>query len=167
MLRCNKCDKPICFQCAVRTPVGYRCKECVRGQQAVFYNGASYDLPIAAAVALILGGIAGALACAFLGFLGWFSLIAAIFAGPVAGGIIAEAVRRAVRKRRARHMKWVVAAACVAGVLLGSVLVVVVPAFAAGASLTGLDWVVSAMFFRWDVLLFAVLAASTIYTRHL
>ncbi len=31
-LRCNKCGKPICAKCAVRTPTGYRCKECVRGQ---------------------------------------------------------------------------------------------------------------------------------------
>ena len=24
-LRCNKCGKPICAKCAVRTPTGYRC----------------------------------------------------------------------------------------------------------------------------------------------
>ncbi len=30
-LRCNRCGKPICSQCAVQTPVGYRCRECVRG----------------------------------------------------------------------------------------------------------------------------------------
>ena len=56
MLRCNRCDKPICYQCAVRTPVGYRCKECVRTQQNVYYNGNSGDLLIGGAVALVLGG---------------------------------------------------------------------------------------------------------------
>ena len=35
-LRCNKCGKPICAKCAIRTPTGYRCKECVRGQQRIF-----------------------------------------------------------------------------------------------------------------------------------
>ncbi len=32
-LRCNRCGKPICPQCAVRTPVGMRCPDCagVRG----------------------------------------------------------------------------------------------------------------------------------------
>jgi DNA-directed RNA polymerase subunit RPC12/RpoP len=32
-LRCSRCGKPICPQCAVRTPVGLRCPECagVRG----------------------------------------------------------------------------------------------------------------------------------------
>ena len=24
-LRCNKCGKPICAKCAIRTPTGYRC----------------------------------------------------------------------------------------------------------------------------------------------
>src|SRR4030043_298820 len=35
-LRCKRCNKPICSSCAVLTPVGYRCRECVRGQQATF-----------------------------------------------------------------------------------------------------------------------------------
>ncbi len=32
-LRCSRCGKPICPQCAVRTPVGFRCPDCagVRG----------------------------------------------------------------------------------------------------------------------------------------
>ena len=32
-LRCNKCGRLMCTECAVLTPVGYRCRECVRGQQ--------------------------------------------------------------------------------------------------------------------------------------
>lgn len=162
MLRCNKCDKPICVQCAVRTPVGYRCRECVAGQQAIFYNGTRSDLAISGGIALLLGGIAGALAYALLGFFGWFSFIAAIFVGPIVGGIIAEVIRRAVRKRRARHMKWVTAVACAVGVLLGALLVLL-----AGLGAGALGWAVPALLMRWDVLLFAVLAASTLYTRHL
>ena len=167
MLRCNKCDKPICVQCAVRTPVGYRCKECVAGQQAIFYNGNPSDSLIAGAVALVLGAIAGALAYAFLGFFGWFSFIAAIFVGPVVGGLIAEAARRAVRKRRSRQMKWIVASACVIGILAGGLLVTVGPALGWGGAVADFTWIIPTVFLRWDVLLFAALAASTIYTRHL
>ncbi|HYN88142.1 MAG TPA: tetratricopeptide repeat protein, partial [Ardenticatenaceae bacterium] len=29
MLRCNRCGRPMCPECAVRTPVGLRCRECV------------------------------------------------------------------------------------------------------------------------------------------
>ena len=149
MLRCNRCDKPICYQCAVRTPVGYRCKECVRTQQNVYYNGNSGDLLIGGAVALVLGGIFGGLAYAFLGLIGFFSFIVAFFAGPAAGGAVAEVIRRAVKKRRTRGMKWLAAVLFVLGV------------FAAGILLQGFP----RMFVRWDVLLFIGLGASTIYAR--
>ena len=36
VLRCNRCEQPICVQCAVKTPTGYRCKQCVKTQQKVF-----------------------------------------------------------------------------------------------------------------------------------
>ena len=149
MLRCNRCDKPICYQCAVRTPVGYRCKECVRQQQNVYYNGNGGDLLIGGVVALVLGGIFGGLAYAFLGLIGFFSFIVAFFAGPAAGGAVAEVIRRAVKKRRTRGMKWLAAVLFVLGV------------FAAGILLQGFP----RMFVRWDVLLFTGLGASTIYAR--
>ncbi len=157
MLRCNRCDKLICYECAVLTPVGYRCKECVRNQQAVYYNAQPSDLPVGVAVALILGAVTGILAYAFLGAIGWFSFIVAFFAGPFVGGLIAEVIRRAVRRRRARNMKWAAAAACVIGIFLGGVIL-----FGARAGLAG---ALPVLFFRWDVLLFAGLAASTIYAR--
>lgn len=28
-LRCNRCEKPICAKCAKRTPVGFRCPDCI------------------------------------------------------------------------------------------------------------------------------------------
>jgi hypothetical protein len=34
-LRCNRCERHICTSCAVLTPTGYRCKNCVRGAQKV------------------------------------------------------------------------------------------------------------------------------------
>lgn len=149
MLRCNRCDKLICYQCAVRTPVGYRCKECVREQQNVYYNGGRSDLLIGGAIALVLGGIFGALAYAFLGLIGFFSFILAFFVGPAAGGAVAEVIRRAVKKRRTRGMKWLAAGLFLLGVLAAGVLLPGIPR----------------LFFRWDVLLFAGLAASTIYAR--
>src|SRR6266700_3112765 len=57
-LRCNKCNKPICHKCAVLTPVGYRCRECVRGQQQVFETVVWYAFGLAA---LLLGGRGGGL----------------------------------------------------------------------------------------------------------
>jgi hypothetical protein len=99
-LRCNKCGKPICSKCAVRTPVGYRCRTCVDAQQRVFYAGFRFsDYLVAAAIALPLSLATGWL----VPRLGWY----AILLGPVAGGGIAEAVRWAVNRRRGRYT-WAV-----------------------------------------------------------
>ncbi len=52
-LRCNRCDRPICSECAVLTPTGYRCKDCVRGQQRIFETAQSVDYFLAAGIALV------------------------------------------------------------------------------------------------------------------
>lgn len=159
-LRCNRCEKPICIHCAVLTEVGYRCKECVRGQQAAYYNAQPHDLPIAAGAALVLAALAGVLAYLFLGALGWFSFIGAILAGPAVGSVIVEAVRRVMRKRRARRTKPVAATMTVVGVLLGGAAIILFTW--GGVDLRGF---LAGVFFRLDVLLLAGLAASTVYTR--
>jgi hypothetical protein len=95
-LRCNHCDKPICPQCAVQTPVGYRCRECIRGHQKVFETTTAIDLSIAGGIALISVG----LATAILHFIGFWGL----FVAPVVGGGVAELIRLAVKKRRSRRL---------------------------------------------------------------
>ena len=60
MLRCNNCERPICSSCAVLTPIGYRCKECVRGQQKAFETAQTADYiltPIVAAGLSLLGSL--------------------------------------------------------------------------------------------------------------
>lgn len=159
LLRCNRCDKPICTDCAIRTPVGFRCRDCVRGQQAVYYNAQTADLPIAAVVAFVSAAVLGVLAYLLLGALGFFRLILAIFVGPTAGGLIAEAVRRAVGRRRARGMNWVAVGAAVAGMFFGSLILLVLLAGGFDARILRL------LIQRWDLLIFVGLAASTIYAR--
>ena len=104
-LRCNKCGQPICAKCAVLTPVGYRCKDCVRAQQRVFYKSFRpiYYL-LAAVVALPLGLVAGWL----IPSLGWFAVVL----GPVAGAGIAEVVRWAIQSRRGPYT-WLVVCGCI------------------------------------------------------
>jgi len=153
-LRCNKCNKPICHKCAVLTPVGYRCRECVRGQQQVFETVVWYDYIVAGVLAAVLGGLAGAL----LTRLGWFT----IFLAPVAGGAIAEIVRLAVRRRRGRNLYLVAAGAYVAGCLplfvIGLLSLFFIGNQGGGAglfTLLGLLWPV----------VYTALATSTFYTR--
>lgn len=114
-LRCNKCERYMCVDCAVQTPVGYRCKECVRGIQDKYYKASNNDYVILAAVCLALGGAAGAILQSInIGIL--FSLILGL---PVGGGI-AEVALRAIQRRRGRQSAIVAAAAAVIGGLVGA-----------------------------------------------
>ncbi len=115
-LHCNKCGKPICAKCAVLTPTGYRCKDCVRGQQKIFITAQWYDYLLGFTTAGILSFLASLLAgwVGGIGFIGWLL----IFIGaPSAGAIIAEGVRLATRKHRARSLFLTVVAAVILGAL--------------------------------------------------
>ena len=110
-LRCNRCGTPICPRCAVRTPVGFRCPDCVRAQQAIFYTAGGSDYILAGVVALTLSVGIGFV----MTFVGWFF---AIFLGPLAGGLVGEAVFRVTRRRRGRQMWLLAAGALVIGAVL-------------------------------------------------
>ncbi|MEN6481491.1 MAG: hypothetical protein ABFD29_04870 [Anaerolineaceae bacterium] len=146
LLRCNRCDRPICNECAVLTPTGYRCKECVRGQQKIFDTAKPIDYVLAVVVALVLDYIGG-----FLTFAGFFI----IFIAPVAGVIIGEAVRRIIQRRRSIRLFQATTAAVVIGGLF-HVVPTLISFFAYGnLNLFGIIWQV----------VYISMAASTVYYR--
>ena len=104
VLRCNQCDAPVCTDCVVRTPVGLRCKECIKAQQTIFFNALWYDYPLAALVALALS-VPAAFVTTLIGW--WFALIIS----PFAGALIGRAVHWATGRRRSRHT-WLIVAVC-------------------------------------------------------
>lgn len=104
-LRCNLCDMPICPKCAVHTPVGFRCKACVKDQQSGFFTARWYDYPLAAFVALGLS-IAAAMVASQAGW--WLTL----FAGSLAGGLMGKVVHVAIGRRRGRWI-WLICGACI------------------------------------------------------
>ncbi len=143
-LRCNRCNKPICTECAVQTPVGYRCRECVRGQQNKFYTASTSNVALAYAAAFACGIVLaiGAFLLGHLlgGYLGW---IAAFFAGPAVGGALAEVIWRAAGRKRSRNLDAIVTALALIPALLGVLL--------SGDILTAI--------------IFVAMAASTLYAR--
>jgi hypothetical protein len=150
MLRCARCERPICSDCAVLTPTGYRCKECIRGQQKVFETARTIDYPLAFVLA---GGLSfgGSLVAGVMGFF-------TIFIAPLAGLVIAEVVRWAVRRRRSRRLFQVAAIGAAAGAfpLLAINLIRAFAALAAGAGIGGL----------WGLLWVAVYAFMVVSTSY-
>lgn len=109
-LRCNKCGKPICSSCAQPTPVGYRCPECIREHEDIFYTATPLDYVIAVLVALPLSLFAGLFAPRLSFFV--------IFLGAIIGSLIGRIVFRAVGRRRGRGLPQLVSAIVIVGAIL-------------------------------------------------
>ncbi|MBN1454013.1 MAG: hypothetical protein JW963_23560 [Anaerolineales bacterium] len=116
-LRCNRCERPICVQCAVRTPIGYRCKECVREQQQIFNTAEWYDYFIGFGAAAVLSLIASILLVVISGFIGFFMWFVSFAIAGAAGTFIANITQSALRKRRSKQLFWLTAAGVVAGAI--------------------------------------------------
>ena len=149
MLRCNRCERPICAECAVLTETGYRCKDCVRGQQKIFDTSKWYDYPLSMAAAAVLG-FAGSY---FIGYIGFFT----IFVAPIIGVVIAEAVRWIVRRRRSRSLFLTATLSAALASLLIPLLALLASLLTGGlgGALLGMIW----------QLVFTALMTSSLYYR--
>ena len=147
-LRCNRCEKPICTKCAVLTPTGYRCKECVKSQQKNFDTAIWIDYILAIGIAVILTYIGSRLTSR----IGFFT----IFLAPIAGVVIAEAIRFVVRRRRSKRLFQATAAATAFGGLLPVLSVLAFTGLTVGF--------VGLIYFIWPIV-FTVLVTSTVYYR--
>ena len=114
LLRCNKCGKPICQRCGIRTPVGIRCRECAQLRRPPMYKVGPQHYLLAALVALPVSFVAGLI----MQQLGW---ILAFFLGAAVGGLIAEVVYRVTHKRGA-GLAWLVSACILLGALPSALL---------------------------------------------
>ena len=115
-LRCNNCERPICASCAVRTPTGYRCRECVKGQQKRFDTAVWYDYLMGLGTTFVLSLVVSLLVAAIATFLGFWMFFLALAAAGGAGVFIGNLALRAINKRRSRPLF----VTCAAGVVLGA-----------------------------------------------
>jgi hypothetical protein len=123
LLRCNRCEKPICLKCAVLTDVGYRCKECIRGVQSSYFNAIPTDNIVGFGVAFVVTAIASPIAGFIFGFVPFFfGIIIAFAIGSGAGGTLAQIIRTAVGRRRGRYLRYFTLTGIILGVLIGSVV---------------------------------------------
>lgn len=149
LLRCNRCNKPICLKCAVLTDVGYRCKDCIRGVQSSYFNAIPTDNLIGFGVAFIVTAIASPIAGFVFALVPFFiGIIIAFAIGSGAGGALAQIIRTSVGKRRGRYLRHFTLAGIILGVLIGS----------------GLGWLIFAIpIFNLSTLAFTILASATAY----
>jgi hypothetical protein len=116
-LRCNKCGRYMCPECAVQTPVGYRCRQCVRQHDDRFFKGTQTDdvkiFAVCAGLMLLGGAIMSAIG---------FGLFLALIVGFPVGGAVSEMALRVVQRRRGRYSGQIGAAGAVIGGLAGAML---------------------------------------------
>lgn len=115
LLKCIRCENPICVKCAIKTPTGYQCPDCVKRQQKSFDTATMVDYPVGFITAAVLSGIASVLVSLIGGF-GFFAWFAILFGAPTAGIIIAEGCRSTTSRHRSRSLFQVI----IAGVIIGT-----------------------------------------------
>ncbi len=135
-LRCYTCGKPICIQCAKKTPVGYRCPDCIREAEDAFFNATPLDYVVALLVSLPLSLLAGFLLSMIGG--GFFFILLIFFIGGAVGGLIGRLTKRAVGRRRGRYLPHLVAASVVMGGMFAAAPALIGLLFGSVGSLFGL-----------------------------
>ena len=107
---CGRCEKPICTQCAMQGPVGFRCRDCgkpVRDPMSSFT-----PIQLIGGLAASFGG--GLLAAYISGRFGFFALFVAFFAG----GLIVEGITRITGYKMGATMDLIVYGGIVAGAVV-------------------------------------------------
>jgi len=153
-LRCNKCERPICSECAILTPTGYRCKECIRNQQKVFDTSRPLDYILAPLLAAVIAFV-GSLLPQVLGFF-------TIFLAPLAGTAVAEGARWISGKRRSKNLTYLISAAALIGCL--PLLISNLLGFINGLQISGSLSLLRMLPLIWQALYTVVVTSST-YVR--
>ena len=115
-LRCKRCERYICTSCAVGTPTGYMCKDCVRAHQKTFDTAEWYDYALGFITAGFLSAVAAFLV-SLIGGIGIFGWLLIALGAPAASAAIAESVRFVTRHHRSRPLFITVGVGAVVGAL--------------------------------------------------
>ncbi len=148
-LRCKRCERYICTSCAVGTPTGYMCKECVNERKKTFDTAVWYDYLVGFGVTFILSMIASILVGIASMFIGFYILFIGAGVAGGAGVFIANIAVRVTQKRRSRPLFL----SCAAGVAVGALPAGIAMVFFGGG------------FSLIAIILYAVIVTPIVYSR--
>lgn len=109
LLRCGRCETPICPRCMVMTPVGARCPDCAHLRRPPMYDVSGRYLWQAIGVALLLVVAGGFVFSLVAGFAGRSIFLGAILYLLVGTGV-AEALSAAANRKRGPRLQILAAA---------------------------------------------------------
>ena len=180
-LRCNKCNRLMCVDCAVQTSVGYRCKECTRQHDDKFFRGSQNE-------DLLVVGICGGLAfiaSAIITLLGSWLLLAIFLGLPIGGGIAQVAIKQIKGNRTRNTVNFATVASVIGGFLGGAAFYVydynnflngireeyesfgqrVTDEFLTQQFGSMSDWVINSVTNDFGLILFVGIVAFAVYSR--
>lgn len=124
LLRCGKCGRPICTQCAVRHPVGLRCPDCAQLRKVPTYDVPASYYPRALGASLGAALLAGVIAQILPFFIPVFFLN--FFMALAAGALVGEAASRVTGRKRGRGLQIVAGISVILGSVGATLLVSIV-----------------------------------------
>jgi hypothetical protein len=117
MIRCGKCETPVCVKCSVMGPAGIRCKDCASLRSSPLYRVSPGQMAVG-----VLGGIAVATAIGYAlasaSGMGLFIL----WGGLLGGGLIGEVMLRLTGRKRGTQMEIATGIVAALGMVIGFAL---------------------------------------------
>lgn len=110
-LTCSSCGEIICPECAVQTPVGFRCRECANLRKLPTFRIEPKHYAVAVLVGLGLAVVFGILWSIFIRFVPYVYLNLLI--APGIGEAISAVMSRAVNRKRGRGLAVIAGGAMV------------------------------------------------------
>jgi hypothetical protein len=110
MVRCGKCDRPICVRCMIQTPAGMRCRECAQLRRLP-----QFDVDALLLLRSAAGGLAASvLSWLLLSYVSYLSFFAAI----AVGFAVAAAMSPLAKRRTSRPLEVVAVFVVVGGYII-------------------------------------------------
>jgi hypothetical protein len=124
VLRCGRCETPICPRCAIPTPVGARCPTCAQVKRfALLLKPAEMARAVGFGVAV---GAVGSILATLV------PLIGPLFGYAIVGFAVGEATSRGANRKRARELAPIAVANLFVGYWLGLCVFLLARSFIAG-----------------------------------